>query len=88
MENKNWIEEAFEKASVDAETAQNIRQFLDDNTPAILTIWSQVVGQERAVKLAETIAENDDAIELIDELTTCFTIAGYMFAKFEDGKDE
>jgi hypothetical protein len=88
MENKNWIEDAFAKAAHEVETAQNIRQFLDDNTPAILTIWSRVVGDDKAVKLAEMIAKTDDGVMLIDELTTCFAIAGYMLAKSEYEQDE
>lgn len=87
----NWIEEAFEQASSDLEEygkiAEKVRRFLDEYTPNILDRWSHVVGLEKSIKFAEIIAYTDGAVELVDELTTIFTLAGYLLAKSEEDAD-
>lgn len=87
----NWIEEAFEQASSDLEEygkiAEKVRRFLDECTPNILDRWSHVVGLEKSIKFAEIIANTDGAVELVDELTAIFTLAGYLLAKSEEDAD-
>jgi len=90
MTENNWINEAFKKAQEDAErgasAAYKIRAFLDENTPTILDKWSRLVGREKSLKFAVMLSENDEFNELVETLTECFTVAGYLLAQIEKRK--
>ena len=77
---EDWIKKAFDLAGNEADIAQTINDFLDKYTPEILNQWSMIVGQERTVKFAAKLSEDDDFMECIEILTSCFTVAGYKLA--------
>ena len=90
MSNDDWIKEAFQKASRQADkagpVAVKIRKLLDNHTPDILNMWAKVEGQDKAIFFAKVLSENDEFNELVETLTECFTVAGYLFAQMENGE--
>lgn len=90
MSNDKWIDSAFEQAKIDADRlgpiAGTVRKFLDENSPAILDRWSSVVGRDKAIWFAKILSENDELSDLVETLTECFTVAGYLLAKMETNK--
>ena len=87
MNNDDWINDAFKEAQRNADmaapVAEKIRAFLDEYTPGILDRWSNMVGRDKAMKFAKFLADNDDARDLVEALTECFTVSGYLFAMID-----
>ena len=90
MSSDQWIKEAFEKANAVSNKANSvahtIRKFLDDNTPDILDKWSEMVGRDKALWFAKILSENEELTNLVETLSECFTVSGYLLAKMEDNQ--
>lgn len=80
-----WIEDAFRSAMENHDAAQYggvIGDFLADNSPAILDIWRDTVGTEKALPIIRFIAESGDEVaDTISEMTKIFCVAGFMLAE-------
>ena len=87
MEKENKNNAPLNEAPINVEElnklSENLHDFLDKNTPQILSMWSSQVGFEKAVNFSKMLFESDN-IELVDRLLFCFTAAGYMLAKSEE----
>ena len=88
MENNKWIEEAFEIANAVNNKANSIastiRKFLDENTPNILDKWSEMIGRDKAIWFAKILSENEELSDIVETLTECFTLSGYLLAITEE----
>ena len=84
---ESWIEDAFKKAKEEVEhaapIANRIESFLDDNTPRILDMWSEVVGKARSVRVAVVLSEHEQLSDDLADMMKCFCIAGYLLAKHD-----
>ena len=87
MMTEDWINEAFENARRECDTAMpiamRISEFLDANAPKILDMWQRQVGQERSVKMAVVISQNERFSDDLAEMMKCFCVAGYMLARHD-----
>jgi hypothetical protein len=83
-----WIKEAFRKAGEPVERgahiAEVINDFLERETPHIMDLWAGYVGKESYLSFIEMLANHDELIGPIGELTKHFTIAGYLLARHEN----
>ena len=87
MEKENKNNAPLNEAPISVEDleklSENLHDFLDKNTPQILSLWSSQVGFDKAVSFSKMLSESE-SIELVDRLIFCFTAAGYMLAKSEE----
>lgn len=89
IDRDKWVEKAFEKAEKDVNkvhiTAVRIRKFLDENTEAILDKWSQMVGENTSVRVANLLAIDEELCDAIETMNETFFTAGVLYEKMRHG---
>lgn len=80
---EDWIKDAFEKAQKRQEKAaslgEELSEFLENNTEAILDSWRAVTDEESSMRVVELLCRDKKLCDTINDMCTMFCIAGYLY---------